>query len=109
MFSDMIDVTMTISLFEYGFIRNPKTDKTIICLNPSSEYHTKENKPIIKTMFISFDEVKEALIDAEKGFYNFIGIEDKEKYIENLDNDYLTGDIMSLDMYNGFISNQLLY
>ena len=101
-FSDKMDVTTTISLYEYGLIRNPVTDKVIYCINPSSDEHTKDNPPIIKTTFITFDDVKETLeaMHESYGFFNYVGI-CKDAYIEGLNPEHLTSDIMSINQYDG--------
>ena len=99
-FSDRTDVTRVIALFEYGLMRNPNTDKTIICLNHSSKEHTKENKPVIRVQHISFDDVKTALLDAEDGYYRFIGSSRLEE-LKELDNNWLSHHIHSLNQYSG--------
>ena len=98
-YTDSIDVTTTISLYEYGYIRNPKTGKTICCLNAGLE-HNKDNPPIIKTTFISLEDVEEAIEEAPNGYFSFIG-SDKETELKELNNEYLTWHIMTLNMYHG--------
>ncbi|MCP4597018.1 hypothetical protein [Neptuniibacter sp.] len=106
-FSDRIDMTTTISLYEYKIIRNPKTDKCIICYNchaleniGSVVDYDKAVKPDIGVEYISFDDVKEELENVEPGYFDFIGA-DRQTEIDDLNNDYLTNHIFSLDMYNG--------
>jgi len=111
---DRTHVTTTIALYEHGIIRNPKTDKCIVCMNPASEGHTKDNPPKIKVMHISFDDVKEALEEMPDGYFDFIdrcrrrpggsqltisGV--KETDIKKLNNQYLTGHIISLEIWCG--------
>ena len=107
-YSDRVDVTTTISLYEYGIIRNPKTDKVIYCMNPEGEEHTKDNPPKIQTTFISLEEVKEALQDIGQGYFDFIG-SDREAELSNLDNNHLSHHIHSINMYNGLFIEHLYY
>ena len=95
-FCDRIDISETISLFEYGLIRNPKTDKVIYCVNPNTN-----DKPIIKSTYISFVDVKEAIENQSEGYFDFIG-SSKQAELNNLDNNYLTVHIMSIEQYNGY-------
>lgn len=58
-------------------------------------------KPNIKVIYISFEDVKEVLEEVEDGYFNFIG-STREKELNELDNDYLTSHIFSLNTYSGF-------
>ena len=93
-YSDRIDASIHISLFEYGLIRNPVTGKTI-------QYNEITKK--CSSQYISFQDVKKELEEAPIGFYSFIG-EPKTEVLNNLDNNYLTNLIHSLIMYNGAFS-----
>ena len=105
--TDTVDASIEISLHEYGLARNPKTHETVFCVNPSSEY---ENGDVFQDMTvwefkyrydeISLDDVIEALHDAGPGYFSFIG-SDLETELSELDNDFLSHHIMSLNMYNG--------
>lgn len=106
-YTDKMDVDKDISLYEYGIIRNPKTDKCKVCVN-THELDvnfgdvTKDSiKPKIEVYWISFDDVKEALQEADDGYFNFIG-STRENELKYLDNNYLTGTIHSMEMYNGW-------
>jgi len=99
-YSDRMDVSTTISLYEYGLIRNPKTDRVIYCVNHSIE-HTKENPPIIKTTFISSQDVLSALEDIPEGYFDFIG-STREKEISELDSSCLSYHIFSIEQYLGW-------
>lgn len=50
---------------------------------------------------IEFEDVKEVLEEVEDGYFNFIG-STREKELNELDNDYLTSHIFSLNTYSGF-------
>ena len=103
-FSDKTDVNTKIALYEYGIIRNPKTNKCIICTNvhelDCSFGDVLSGIPKIKVDYIDFDEVKEALGDMGDGYFQFIG-SDRETELENLDNDFLTFHIEALEAYDG--------
>ena len=101
-FTDRMDASIKISLYEYQIIRNPKTDKSVICTNTHEMDLMDETiKPKVRVEYISFDDVHEALEEASEGYFNFIG-STKEKELKLLDNDYLTMSIFSLDQYNGY-------
>ena len=103
-FSDRVDVTTTIALYEYGIIRNPKTDKCIICSNTHQLNHGQLGetpiKPEIRTEYITFDDVKEGLEEINEGYFDYIG-SDKKTELDELNNNYLTQHIISLDQYGG--------
>ena len=94
-----------ISLYEYGLIRNPDTNKVIFCLNPN---WMEGEKPIIKTDYIEFDEVQLALENIDIGYFDYIGCS-KEKALARLDNRYLTLDILPINQYNGYFIDHLYY
>ncbi len=105
-FTDKMDHSTKISLYEYQIIRNPKTDKCVICTNTymlNCSYGIVNNtvKPNIRVEYITFDEVKEALEEVNDGYFNFIG-STREKELKNLDNDYLTRHIYPLEQWNGY-------
>jgi hypothetical protein len=102
-FTDKMDVSTMISLFEYGIVRNPKTSQTIMTttdyregLDPNTYRFSKD--------IITLKDVKDALNEAGKGFYDFLG-STKEKEMANLDNDNLSGLIFSLNQWNGYFRN----
>jgi len=102
-YTDRIDVNTQISLYEYGIIRNPVNGKTIICKNYFME-HTKEHKPEIYSIFITFEEVKEVLeFEMKEGFFDYIG-ENKETVLKNLDNNYLTIYLFSIWQWNDYMN-----
>jgi hypothetical protein len=103
-YTDRVDVNWEISLYEYGLIRNPRTNKTIYCLNTydldASWGKDLKTEPHLVSTFISLQDVKEALENLDNGFFSFIG-ETKENVISNITNEYLTSYIQSIDAYNG--------
>lgn len=107
-YTDRIDVNAIISLYEYGYLRNPETGKTLVCLNPSSEEHSKDSPPVIKSVVITQEDVMEALMEVEDGFWGFIGVSRDSEEI-NLDNGDLTFWIMSIDQWHGWFIDQLRY
>jgi hypothetical protein len=104
-FTDKVDVDGKISLYEYGVIRNPKTNKTVICLNAVNDYFYEGIVPKVKVTYISYDDVSEALEEVDDEFYAFIGSTKEIEYNE-LNNDYLTGIILALNMWNGYFTYQ---
>lgn len=111
-YTDRTDVNGFISLFDQGAIRNPKTNETLfpkrsydgelICPEEDENFDISNNNVI--SMDITFEEVKEALEEIDKGYFSFIG-SDRDKDIKNLSNDYLTNHIQTINMYNGYFSN----
>ena len=98
-YKDRVDVSMDISLFEYGIIRNPKTERVIYYHDSVKRYDWTS---------ISVSDVKEALEEVGEGFYSFIG-SNKEDEMKNLDNDNLTTIIMSLNQYSGYFNDTCNY
>ncbi len=103
-FTDGIDADSKVSLYEYGWLRNPANDKTLVCLNHTGE-HSKENPPDIRVIHISLEDVKEALEEASDGYYSFIG-SDRETELKGVSNEYLINSVHSLSMYNGVFLEQ---
>ena len=106
-FTDRIDASTKISLYEYNLIRNPKTDKVVYCTNcyelDTSWGDLMEDsvKPIVKTTHINLDDVREALEDVDEGYFDFIG-SSREEDLSDLDNNYLSHHIFSLNQWNGY-------
>lgn len=106
-YSDRVDMDFNTSLFEYGLVRNPKTNKVIFCINYFDveeygfEWEDGEPVPIYHTTHITWSDVWDALEKAEDEYYKFIG-SDRNTEMNNLDKDYLTHHIQSLNMYNGW-------
>ena len=98
-FSDRIDVDVKTSLYDYGFIRNPLTGKTVICFN-TYKYMYDGSNPEVRVQYIDFDEVYGLLEEVSDYFYDYIG-ELKEQVLRELHNDNLTPLIYALNDYNG--------
>ena len=100
-FTDRIDVDAHISLYEYGIIRNPKTGKTVMCTN-TGDYLWGGQKPKVKILNISRDDVLDQLCEMDEGFFSYIGenkqdvIHDSAVYDEDLS--YI---IMTMNEYDG--------
>ena len=96
-YTDRTDVNISISLYEQGCIRDPKTDKTIMMkLN-------RNGRLVAISSYISAEDVRDALEEQETGFFSYIGEEDsKEDVICNVDNSNLSHLISSLNSYNGW-------
>ncbi len=98
-FTDKIDVNEKISLYEYGFIRNPMTGKTVICSNLADHLYNGA-KPKVRIQYISFDDVYEYLEDENDSFYEYLS-NSKEQVLRELDNDNLVPLIYALNQYGG--------
>ena len=107
MFSDRLDVSYKESLYEYGIIRNPETNKTILCINAGQE-HNKKNPPQIRSTYITLEEVKEALEEAPSGYWSYIGGW-KVNELQMLNNENLSHHIFSLWHYNGSLVDHVIY
>ena len=91
-FTDRVDVDLQISLFEYGIVRNPENDQTILKITEKEFLVTD----------ISIGEVKEALERAEKGFFQYIG-SDLQTELKRLHNDNLAHIINSINQYESSV------
>lgn len=106
-FTDKMDVSTQISLYEYGIIRNPKTNKCVVCTNVSElnssfgDLSNGSTKPRIRVVYIDFDDVQEALEDVSLGYFSYIG-RYKDTVLAELDDDYLTAHIYLLEQYCGY-------
>jgi len=99
-YNDTVDMSFDISLYEYGIVRSAKTNKTIIGIN-GNDYGEYID---FNWTYITLQDVKEVLKDIEDSFFSFTGIENKEEYINNLDNENLAHDIRSINQYNGWFN-----
>jgi hypothetical protein len=102
-FTDSTDVNKCIGLYEYGFLRNPKTSDTIIASSTVCAFDEDVTGISFDILPITLEDIKEQLQDisaTEKNsnFWIFIGVE-KNKYIDSLTNDYLTNAIIALNDY----------
>ena len=104
-FTDRVDADFDISLYDYGVVRNPKNDMTLIGRKPGDDGSYTD----YTVMYISFDDVKDVIENTmEDGFFDYIG-ETKEEVLSNLDNDTLAIYIQSINSYNGWWSDQTYY
>ena len=93
-FTDRTDVSLRVSLFEHGCIRNPKTNKVIYSRS------LDDGLFLYDYTYVSIEELKEDLEEIEQGYFEFGG-SNREEEIKNLDNNYLTHHITGLNAYNG--------
>ena len=100
--TDRIDVSFEIALNEYGIVRNPKTNDTVFCLNPTPGYE-KEYAYQYTNFDISYTDVKEVLKETEEGYFSYIG-SDRETALRELHGNCLAHHIFSLNQYNGYFS-----
>jgi len=103
-YTDRVDVTMEISLFEYGIIRNPKTNECIFSMYLTNEEPDDDKEIKLNHVDISLADVRGYLIDdSSQGFFDYIG-SDLETELDRLDNDYLTNIINSINSYDGWFN-----
>ena len=104
-FTDRVDVSFDISLYDYGVVRNPQNDMTLIGTTPNDEGGYSD----YTVMYISLDDVKDVLENnVDDGFFSFIDA-NKEEYTNSLQNDNLATAIMDINHYNGYWSDQAYY
>lgn len=92
-FTDGVDINPEVSLFEYGILRNPKTEKTILVLTDGEQVFG------IDYIEVSLNDVKTQLKNIEPKFFDFIGTP-KETLLLNLAANYLASIISSLMAYH---------
>jgi hypothetical protein len=102
-YEDRVDVTIEISLIEYGIIRNPEDGDTLFYKdNPEPN---DDDRIQLYRCDVTLDEVKEYLEDhATDGFFSFIG-SNREEEINELDNDCLAHIIHSINQYDGYFNS----
>jgi hypothetical protein len=99
-YTDRMDVSIEISLFEYGIIRNPQNNE-VLFYNGNPE-PLDDHRISLRHTEISLADVRGYLIDeSSKGFFSYIG-SSLEKELAELDNNYLAGLIHSINMYDGY-------
>jgi hypothetical protein len=105
-FTDKMDVSTKISLYEYGIIRDPKTNKCVVCTNIHEldvnfgDLSGDSIKPKVKIFWIDFDDVVETLEEISDGYFDFIG-STRLKELRLLDESHLVYHIYSIEMYDG--------
>lgn len=104
-YTDRVDVTIEISLFEYGILRDPKDDACIFCNFLCNEEPDDDEEIQLNHTWVSLADVRGYLIDeSSKGFFDYIG-SDLETELERLDNDHLAPIINSINSYDGWFNN----
>ena len=104
-YTDRVDVTMEISLFEYGIIRNPETNECIFNRFLTNEEPYDDQEIELNHVNVSLYDVTSYLIDdSSQGFFSYIG-SDLKTELERLDNDNLAHIINSINSYDGWFNN----
>jgi len=99
-FTDGVDASIDISLFEYGLLRKPDDGTTIFYGGDIYDADGPPDQFAFSTL--TFDDVYETVRDdMEIGFFDMIGITKKE-LLGNLDNDSLALTIQDINSYNGW-------
>ena len=96
-YSDRVDVTFEISLYEYGIVRNPKTGY-VVYTRPKLDNTDSDNPKDYYWDYtiVELEDVVEALNEISSGYFDFVG-QTKEEILANLSNEYLTGEIFSIN------------
>lgn len=102
-YEDRVDVTIEISLIEYGIIRDPEDGECLFYKdNPNPE---DDDRIQLYKHDVSFDDVKDYLEQiASDGFFRFIG-SSLYKEVENLDNESLAPIIQSINQWDGYFNS----
>jgi len=104
-YTDRVDVSMEISLFEYGIIRNPETNECIFSRFLSNEEPDDDYEIELNYIDVSLTDVRDYLIeDTCQGFFSYIG-SDLKTELERLDNNNLAPIINSINSYDGWFNN----
>jgi len=100
-YDDRIDINSEVSLFEYGIIRQSKTGKTLLW-HKTLDHEKIEESGYITLEYISEQDVRDALKNIDKGYYDFIG-SDRGKILSEINNDpgQLADIIHSISQWNG--------
>ncbi len=70
-FTDGLDASPEVSLFEYGILRNPKTTETLITYSLSQSLEIF-GEPKFAILHITKAEIIDQLLDVEDGFFDYI-------------------------------------
>jgi hypothetical protein len=104
-YTDRVDVSMVISLFEYGIIRNPETNECIFSRFLTNEEPDDDHEIELNYVDVSLTDVRDYLIeDTCQGFFSYIG-SDLKTELERLDNNNLAHIINSINSYDGWFNN----
>lgn len=103
-YTDRVDVSIEISLFEYGILRDPKTNNCILLRDKTNNWEMEENNKSIHLISneVTLSDVKDYLKeDADDRFFSYIG-SDLETELKRLDNDNLAHIINSINQWDGW-------
>lgn len=106
-YTDRMDESLKISLYEQGCIRDPKTHKTIMMV-----FHHRKERHVAVSTYISEQDVIDALEEVNEtdpGFFDYIGENFERLIYEYINNEDLSYYIASLNDYNGWFNNNLIY
>jgi len=94
-FTDGLDASPEESLLEYGILRRPEDGKAVNAMRYGKSY-------ILYCQFLTLEDVKDGLEgmddESRNGFYDFI---DRKVETKDLNNEYLSDIIHSLNMWDG--------
>jgi len=105
-YTDRVDVTIEISLFEYGILRNPITNECLFCTPVIDNWEMEDDKEIqLKSVDVTKEDVIDYLIEENRSaFFKFIG-SDMNTELDRLDDNCFAHIIQSINSYDGWFNN----
>ena len=106
-YTDRVDVSIEISLLEYGMLRDPESTECLFCIPKSDNWEMENDNDsvVLKSNDVSVDDIRDYLIDeTSKGFFSFIG-SDLQTELDRLDNNYLAHIIQSINLFDGWFNS----
>jgi hypothetical protein len=104
-YTDRVDVSIEISLFEYGILRDPQTNDCIFNNHWTNEEPDDDQEFLLNHNTVTLADVRDYLIDqTSQGFFSYIG-SDLQTELDRLDNNNLAHIITPINMYDGWFNN----
>ena len=101
-YTDTVDASLEISLYEYGIARNPKTGDVVYCQNPEN-WGDDKIPPSFDWTSARVKEVKEEVKQLRDGFFEFVGTPKKE-YLKWIRNANLSNVLQDVNGWNGLFN-----
>ena len=105
-YTDRVDVTIEISLFVYGILRNPITNECLFCTPVIDNWEMEDDKEIqLKSVDVTKEDVIDYLIEENRSaFFSFIG-SDMNTELDRLEDNCFAHIIQSINLYDGWFNN----
>lgn len=108
-FTDGLDASTEISLFDYGEIRRPSDNLVIYCRAWLGTDDWDKEEFRFDWSEVTEEEVRDYVEhDAREGFFEFVSIT-RESYLRSILNDRLSDDIHIINQYDGYFSETLTW